>query len=94
MQVSAPPRRRWRRPPVRLSGRALMALILLVGGGLGWVAHRAHIRRDAVAAIGRAGGGVMYNWQFKDGIPDADGKPRVPKWPVDRVGVDYFGSAA
>jgi internalin A len=94
MQVSTPSRRRWRRLPVRLSVRALMALVLLAGGGLGWVVHRAHVQRDAVAAIERAGGGVMYDWQFKDGIPDADGKPRAPKWLVDRVGVDYFGSPA
>ena len=40
----------WRRR-LRISVRGLMALVLIVGGGLGWVIHRAHVQRDAVAAI-------------------------------------------
>src|SRR3954468_24090483 len=90
MQASPPSRRRL---PVRLSVRTLMALVLLVGVALGWVVHRAQVQRNAVAAIERAGGGVYYEWQFKDGIPDVDGVPRVPKWLVDLIGLDYFGSA-
>ena len=38
----------WRRR-LRISVRGLMALVLIVGGGLGWVIHRAHVQRDAVA---------------------------------------------
>src|SRR5215213_10651885 len=83
----------WCRLPVRLSVRVLMVLVLILGCGLGWVVHRAHIQRDAVAAIERAGGGVMYEWQFKNGIPNPAGKPWVPKWLVDLVGVDYIGNA-
>src|SRR5262249_2149905 len=45
VQAPAPvPRRRWLRPSVR----ALMALVLVLGGALGWVVHRANVQRDAV----------------------------------------------
>lgn len=90
----SPSSRRWlHRLPLRLSVRSLLVLVLLVGATLGLIVHRARVQRDAVAAIERAGGGVMYEWQFKDGIPNREGTPRVPKWLVDLVGVDYFGSA-
>ncbi len=42
----------------RLSVRALMVLVLVCGGWLGWVVHRARVQKDAVAAIERAGGGI------------------------------------
>lgn len=56
-----PPRRVLRR---LLGVRALMLLILAMCAGLGWVAHRAKVQRDAVAAIRKAGGTVEYdlNW--------------------------------
>ena len=38
-----------------------MALVLLLGGGLGWVVHCARVQRDAVSAIRRAGGNVFYD---------------------------------
>jgi Leucine Rich repeat len=73
--------------------RTLMTFVFLVAVGLGLLARSSQIRRDAVAAIERGGGGVMYNWQFKNGIPNADGKPWAPQWLVDCFGVDYFGDA-
>ena len=45
-------------PRVQSSVRALMALVLALGVGLGWFVHRAQVQRDAVAAILRAGGRV------------------------------------
>jgi hypothetical protein len=45
----------WRRR-LRLSVRGLMVVVLVTGGGLGWVIHRAQVQRDAVAAIKHAGG--------------------------------------
>src|SRR5262245_41378889 len=75
---------------VRLSVRALMALVLAIGGGLGWFVHRAQLQRDAVAAILRAGGRVSYDWQWNNGRRIAKGKPRWPGWLVDRLGPDYF----
>jgi hypothetical protein len=52
---------------VRLTVRALMALVLLIAAGLGWAAYRARLQRDAVAAIVKAGGKVFYEGQHLDG---------------------------
>jgi internalin A len=82
--------RSWFRRP-RLSVRASMVLVLLLGGGIGWVVRSARIQRGAVAAIQRAGGRVWYSWEFKDGKPISNSRPWWPRWLVDRVGVDYFG---
>ena len=62
---------------LRLSVRALMVLVLITGGGLGWVIHRARVQREAVAAILRAGGSVMYEHQLR---PRIRGKPWWPSW--------------
>lgn len=55
-QVTRPKRR-----AVRLSVPALMALVLLIGGGIGWVAYRARVQKDAVASIHKAGGNVLVD---------------------------------
>jgi hypothetical protein len=85
------PKSRW--PRLRLSVRALMILVLLLGGGLGWIERSARIQRDAVAAIERTGAGDVYDWQLRNGTHNPKGKPWAPRWLVDRLGVDYFGSA-
>jgi hypothetical protein len=74
-----------------------MVLVLVLGCGLGWVAHRARVQREAVAAIERAGGKVFYDWQLKyskmgDLMPDSTGQSRWPRWLVDRLGPDYFST--
>ena len=79
----------WR--SLRFSLRSLLALVLVIGGWLGWVVHRARVQREAVAAIERAGDKVWYDWEWNNGRPIPNGKPRCPKWLVDRIGVDYFG---
>ncbi len=56
----------WRRR-LRISLRGLMVLVLITGGGLGWVIHRAQVQRDAVAAITRVGGHIGYSWQRSNG---------------------------
>ncbi len=83
----SPPRRRPRGPSLR----ALMALVLVLGGGLGWLAYRARVQRLAVAAIEAAGGKVYYDWQWGNGLPDpTKPRPNRPKWIVDALGVDSF----
>ena len=75
---------------LRFSVRGLVGLVLVVGAGLGWIVHKAHVQRDSVAAIQRAGGTVFYDWQFKDGRDVRNGKPWAPTWLVVRIGADYF----
>jgi hypothetical protein len=61
-----PPRRR-----LRLTLGAMMIIVLGIAGGLGWVVHRAHVQRDAVAAITKlrrnTRGSVYYDWQYMVG---------------------------
>ena len=67
------------RVAVRYSVRALMILVLVVGGGLGWLVRCAHSQRDAVSAVRRAGGTAWYDWQLKESRPD----PNFPRmWPT------------
>ncbi len=89
--ISASPASRSRRRFLRFSVRGLIALILLIASGLGWLVSEAHDQRDAVAAIKRAGGVVAYDWEWRDGDQIPSGKPRAPNWLVDRIGVDFFG---
>src|SRR5918995_459803 len=74
-------------PRVRLSVRAMMALILILGAGLGWVVHRANVQRDAVAAIKtprrNTRGSVYYDWQY---VAGQGAKPPGPKWMSEALG--------
>jgi hypothetical protein len=86
---------RSRRRHFRFSVRGLLLLILLVGCGLGWFAQivrTGQLQRRAVAEIYRAGGWVMYDTDWDEGLNPSTWKPRWPKWLVDQVGVDYLGN--
>ncbi len=87
---SEPVSRPWRRF-LRFSVRGLIVVVLVIAGGLGWVVRSAHVQRDAVTAINDAGGGVRYDWQWKNGKYVRGGQPWAPRWLVDLIGVDYFG---
>ncbi len=76
---------------VRFSIRGLIVLVLLIGAGLGWLVRSAHVQRDVVAAIWRAGGSVFYDSEWNNGKSVPGGKPWAPKWLVGLIGVDYFG---
>jgi hypothetical protein len=65
---------------------------LILGGILGWVVRRAEIQRDAVAAINRAGGQAMYDWQYRDGTTVSFGVPGGPRWLARLLGPHYFDS--
>jgi hypothetical protein len=57
-----------------------LVLVLVVGGGSGWVIHRARVQHDAVAVIRRAGGEVAYDSQWSYGARASRGITR-PGWP-------------
>jgi hypothetical protein len=75
---------------VKISVRALIVAVLVIGAGLGWLVRRSQVQRDAVAAITKAGGLVEYAWES----PDPRFKPKLwwPKWLMEWVGVDHFGN--
>ena len=72
----------------RFKVRGLIVLVFVVGAGMGWAVHVRRVQRRAVVAIQKAGGNVVYDWQWKNGSP---GRSWAPKWLVDGIGVDYFG---
>ena len=78
---------------LRLSLRATILLVLVIGGWSGWFIRSARLQREAAAAVERGGGNVQFNWQFKDGqaIPYKEQTPPRPQWLGRLVGVDYFG---
>ena len=88
--LAEPVSRPWRRF-LRFSVRGMIVLVLVFGAGLGWIVHEAHIQRDAVAAIKKAGGFVKYDWEWRFGKNISGAKPWAPRWLVDLIGVDYFG---
>jgi hypothetical protein len=79
---------------VRFSVRRLIVLVLVIGGGLGWIVRCARDQFAAVKAIEAAGGNVSYRWEWKDGRSVPDGAPWWPKWLSDRIGVEYLTAVA
>ncbi len=74
---------------IRLSVRALMVLVLVLGLWLGWVVHRARVQRDAVNSF-NSGSIVYYDWQFVKGHLDPNARPPGPRWLRERLGDDVF----
>ena len=75
---------------LRFSVRGLIIVVLLLGCGLGGMAHfihQAQVQRETIAAIERSGGFVDYDRQWRDGAP-LRGKPWWPRWLEARVGID------
>src|SRR5579883_2231089 len=78
---------------LRLSLRTLMVLVLMVGGTIGWLVHRARVQRDVVRAVERAGGNVIYRWAWTfDAWKKIGTRPPWPKWLADPLGPDFFGT--
>lgn len=88
------PRRRW----VQFGLRTLLLIITAFAIWLGWQAHRARIQRDAVAAILKIGGIVLYDYEaFEDPsgtsaqlVYDQSRGPTAPPWLRTLIGEDYF----
>ena len=57
-----------RRHRVRVTVRMMMTLVLILGSGLGWIVHRARVQREAVGAIYRASGSVVYESQLRPAL--------------------------
>lgn len=79
----------------QISIGAFVLLVLILGGGFGWMVHCARVQRDAVDAIRRADGSVWYGWQYKKGTASRSwiSESRAPRWLINALGVDYFDTA-
>ena len=82
--------RGWRQ--LRISVRALVVAVMLIGGTLGWWVRGVRLQREAVEAIQKAGGYVTYDWAYKNGEIFEKSGPPWPVWVVDLLGVDCFSS--
>jgi internalin A len=83
-----------------MSLRALMIVVLILGGWLGWLVRGARIQHEAVAAVERGGGSVKYDWEWRGFQFGPNGRrmsaraqrsgPPWPNWLVARLGPDFF----
>jgi hypothetical protein len=80
----------WRRY-LRFSVLGLIVFVLVIFVGLGCIVCSAHIQRDAVAAIKKAGGHVVYSWEWDHERDIPGGRRWSPSWVVESIGVDFFG---
>jgi len=60
----------------------LILLVLVVGSGFGWICYRARVQQEAVAAVERAGGEVMFDWKARP--------PGRPVWLRRQLGPGFF----
>jgi hypothetical protein len=72
--------------------RGLTIGLLTVGACLGFCMRSERTQRDAAAAIRRAGGLAQYDWEWRDGYEVAGATAPAPKWLLDHLGPDYFGT--
>jgi Leucine-rich repeat (LRR) protein len=78
------------KPHLQFRVRGLIMLVILVAGCLGWMVNSARRQRSTVQAIVRSGGGVQYDWQFRDGHFVTRRSAPWRKWLEDRVGSDFL----
>ena len=72
----------------QLSVRAMMLLVLALAVWLVWVTYCARDQRDAVAAITRSGGYVVYDRDVQD--PFRRQHAGFVEWLEDLIGIDYL----
>lgn len=77
-----------RLPRLRLTVRVMMALVAALGLVLAVWITRARAQRDAVAALGRMGGVVLYDFEFR-GVESPKGPGRRPGRLGRWLGVDF-----
>ena len=80
-------RRRW----FRFSLRTLFVLVTVLCIWLGFQVNAAHRQKEAVAAIQKAGGYVLFDYQItRGGAIMANASPPGPGWLRKFIGEDYF----
>ena len=86
------PVRGWVRSRTRLSVRLMMVLVLVIGGGLGWIERGARIQRQVVAAVQAAGGRCSFSQDWRENPTISGVRPEAHPWLVRHVNVNYVDS--
>src|SRR5690349_20428401 len=80
----------------RFKLRTLLLAITALGVWMGLYVMPARRQAEAVAEVRKLGGWVLYDFEFDPTVPDTSRKPnaqsRVPRWLLDRAGLDLFHS--
>ena len=76
--------------PLQLSVRAMMILVMALGVWLGWKTYWARVQRDAVEAITRAGGYVVYERDLRDPFRRQRAGSSGWNWLEDVIGIDFL----
>jgi hypothetical protein len=84
-----------RRRRLTLSVRALMVLVLILGGGIGWDVNRVNARRPPVAVIREkakafGAGGVVFDYQDVNGELYPEATSWAPGWLTSILGEEFF----
>jgi len=76
---------------LRFSVRGLIVLVLVIGVWLGWIVRQARVQGDAVAAINKAGGLALYDFDRRIQVSPWNKFSGWKKWIGKYIGIDYVG---
>jgi hypothetical protein len=79
-----------RRLPLRFTLRLLLVAVTALCMGLAVWTHRAREQRRIVHQIEKTWGSVSYDYESAPPLKSGDAQSPVPKWLLDRAGVDFF----
>ena len=78
---------------LRLSLRGVAVVVLLIATAFGWIIRRAHVQRDAVAVIKKAGGTVFYDMDPSRQIFSWKNPSSWKKVVAEHLGIDFAANA-
>src|SRR6476659_3020676 len=81
---------------LRIKLRTLLLAITALGVLMGWDVTAARRQAEAVAEVRKLGGWILYDFEFDPSVRGTSRNPnaqsRVPRWLLDRAGLDLFHS--
>ena len=77
---------------VRISVRALIIMVLIIGGGLGLIVRQSQIQRAKQSWRSPKPAGLSSTSGSTLPLGRTERQPWWPKWLMEWVGVDYFGN--
>jgi hypothetical protein len=75
---------------LRFSLRTLLLVVTIAAIFLSMRVNQAEKQRNAIVSVKQLGGWVHYGFEFRDGTFQAGSRSWVPRWILDRTGIDLF----